>query len=178
MRVIAEALQKPDSKTEIEGALRKVKAMGQLPEYQLGFKQFKRFMAEMNDSVKKHFEEPADMKDTVEKDLPLEIVIERNGENIISIPVKGGPFSEKIQNIKPGQFDVKLKTGRLLWQGVLTDQDLIWTTAFPEKDLAIAADTGDRAEHITREITLLEGDLIMRVIPELESGCIELGKRI
>jgi hypothetical protein len=174
LRLIAEALEKPDSKTAIEGALKKIRVMGKLPEYKLGFKQFKRFMAEVNDSFKKHFEEPVDLMDTMLKDLPLKIVIERNGENIIAIPVKRGCFSEKTPNIFPGHFVIKLNTGRMIWQGELTDQDLIWTAAFPEKDFALAADTGDRAEHIAREIILLEGELIMRVLPELESGCIEV----
>jgi hypothetical protein len=83
LRLIAEALEKPDSKIAIEGALKKIKAMGQLPEYKLGFEQFNRFMAEVNDSFKKHFEESMDMMDSLLKDLTLEIIIERNGENII-----------------------------------------------------------------------------------------------
>jgi hypothetical protein len=177
LRLIAEALEKPDSKTAIEGALKKIRIMGKLPEYKLGFEQFNRFMAEVNDSFKKHFEEPVDMMASLVKDLALEIIIERNGENVISIPVKGGPFSEKIKNIKPGKYDVRLSTGRMLWQGELTEQDLVWTAAFPGTDMALAADTGDDAEHMTREIRLLEGELIIRVMPELESGCIELEKR-
>jgi hypothetical protein len=177
LRLIAEALKKPDSKTAIEVALKKIKAMGQLPEYKLGFKQFNRFMAEVNDSFKRDFEEPVDMMDMVLKDFPLKIIIERNGENIISIPLKGGSFSEKIKNIKPGKYDVRLSTGRMLWHGELTEQDLVWTAAFPETDMALAADTGDHAEHMTREIRLLEGELVIRVMPELESGCIEIEKR-
>lgn len=114
----------------------------------------------------------------ITQQIGLKIIIDRNEETIISIPVKAGPFSQIINNIKPGQYEVRLNTGRMLWQGELTDRDLLWTTAFPEKDIALAADTGDIAEHPTREISLLDGELIIRVIPELESGCIELEKRI
>jgi hypothetical protein len=38
----------------------------------------------------------------------------------------------------------------------------------------LAADTGDRAARPTREETLLDGQLIMRVFPGVERGRIEL----
>jgi hypothetical protein len=159
VRIIVDAFQQPEPNMAIEEAFKKILDLGQQPEYEQGFRQFKRFMALMNDNG-------------------LEIIIDRNGESIVSIPVKSGPFSERIQNIKPGKYDVRLNSGRILWQGELTARELVWTAAFPEKDMALAADTGAYTEYTTREITLLEGELIIRVIPELESGCIELEKRI
>jgi len=113
----------------------------------------------------------------ITQQIGLKIIIDRNGKTIISIPVKVGPFSQIIKNIMPGQYEVRLNTGRMLWQGELTDRDLLWTTAFPEKDVALAADTGELAEHPTREISLLDGELMIRVIPELESGSIELERK-
>jgi hypothetical protein len=113
----------------------------------------------------------------ITQQIGLKIIIDRNEETIISIPVKAAPFSQIIKNIKPGQYEVRLNTGRMLWQGKLTDRDLLWTAAFPEKDMALAADTGDVTEHPTREISLLDGELIIRVIPELESGRIELKRK-
>lgn len=158
INIITDAFEQPDPKMAIEEAFKKILTMGQQSEYEHGFRQFKRFMALMNDNG-------------------LEIIIVKNGESIISIPVKSGPFSERIQNIKPGQYAVRLNTGRILWQGELTEKDLVWTAAFPETDLALVADTGDLAEHRTRVIKLLEGELIIRVIPQLETGCIELEKK-
>lgn len=106
--------------------------------------------------------------------IQLQIIIEKNEEIICSIPVEDDALFKKINNLTPGLYFVKLNTGRILWQGELTDQDLVWTTAFPETDLAMAADTGDHADHVTREISLLAGNLVIRVIPALEGGCIEL----
>jgi hypothetical protein len=176
--IIADAFQQPVPKTAIEGAFEKILNLGQLPEYKQGFRQFKCFMAEVNNGLETFFEHLDGIIDWDFNDLYLEIIIERNGENIYSIPVESDSFSEKIQNIKPGQYEVRINTGRTLWQEELTERDLVWTAAFPETDMALAADTGDHAEHLTREIKLLEGELILRVIPELDSGCIELEKRI
>jgi hypothetical protein len=157
--LIADAFQQPDPKTAIEEAFKKITKLGQSQGYERGFQQFKRFMALMNGNG-------------------LEIIIDKNGESIVSIPIKNGPYSEKIQNIKPGQYEVRLNTGRILWQGELTVRDLVWTAAFPETDMALAADTGEFSGFMTREIKLLNGELVLRIVPELEGGCIELEKRI
>jgi hypothetical protein len=106
--------------------------------------------------------------------LQLKIIINRNGEDICSIPVGDDTFLTKINDLMPGLYDVKLNTGRILWQGELTDRDLLWTAAFPETDMAMAADTGDAADHATKELRLLSGGLIIRVIPGLEGGCIDI----
>ena len=102
------------------------------------------------------------------------IIIERNGENIGSIPWKHLPFIHEIGNLKPGTYRVKLDTGRVIWQGELAERELIWALAFEEQALDLAADTREAPARTTREITLLNGDLIIRVFPEIESGRLEL----
>jgi hypothetical protein len=104
----------------------------------------------------------------------LKIIINRNGEDICSIPVGDDTFLTKINDLMPGLYDVKLNTGRILWQGELTERDLLWTAAFPETDMAMAADTGDVTNNVTKEIRLLSEELIIRVLPGLESGCIDM----
>jgi len=225
IRLIADAFQQPDPKMAIKAAFEKIPELGQLPEYEQGFWQFKRFIAVMSESlqtpsqarkalvnqilndlgfqlatglftgdqkeaqalldlitsqpdVKKDFEKFCkEASKAITQQIGLKIIIEKNGETIISIPVKAAPLCRIIKNIKPGQYEIRFNTGRMLWQGELTDRDLLWTAAFPEKDMALAADTGEPAEHLTREISLLDGELVIRVIPELESGSIELEKR-
>jgi hypothetical protein len=103
-----------------------------------------------------------------------EIIIERNGEHIASIPCERLPVSKEIRNVKPGLYSLKFDTGRLIWEEELTEQELLWAIAFPEQDLDMAADTGDTVERATREIKLLNGKLVIRVFPEVESGRLEL----
>ncbi len=70
-----------------------------------------------------------------------------------------------------------LDTGWVIWQGELTERDLIWMAAFPDVPLDLAADTDETSARTTREESLLDGELILRVIPGLESGNIELEYR-
>jgi hypothetical protein len=103
-----------------------------------------------------------------------EIIIERNGERIASIPCERLPISKEIRNVKPGLYSLKLDTGRLIWEEELTEQELLWALAFPGEALDLAADTGAAVERATREIKLLNGKLVIRVFPEIESGRLEL----
>jgi len=222
LRLIADALQQPDTKAAIKDAFEKIEKLGQKPEYRRGFKQFNQFMSVMNTGLEtpsdsftrggKHFlrdiafqlatglfegnkqqtqtllqlinSDPG-LKDEFETfiegsskmimpEINLEIIIERNGETIISIPIKSGKFSEKIKNIYPGQYEIRLNTGRVLWEGELTHRDLLWTEAFPDADLALAADTSDTPAEPTKEIKLLNGEFSIRVFPGIEAGLLEI----
>lgn len=103
-----------------------------------------------------------------------EIIIEKNGECIASIPCETLPVTTEIENVKPGFYAVKLDTGRLIWEEELTEHELLWIYAFPEQALDLAADTEETVERPTREVTLLGEHLIIRVFPGAESGCLQL----
>jgi len=107
-----------------------------------------------------------------------ELIVEKEGKRIGSIPFENEPASKTIRNLKPGLYMIKLDTGRVLWQDRLTEKDLLWIYAFPEQDLDLAADTGDAMPRKTREIELLDGEVIVRVFPEIESGRLELEIRV
>ena len=117
------------------------------------------------------------LAETVRSEAPdrmPELIVEKEGERIGSIPFENQPASKTIRNLKPGRYAIKLDTGRVLWQDRLTEKDLLWIYAFPEQDLDLAADTGDAMPRRTREIKLLDGEVIIRVFPEIESGRLEL----
>ncbi len=82
-----------------------------------------------------------------------------------------------IVSISPGDYSLMLDTGRLIWEGSLTNRDLIWSEAFPGKPLDLAADTGATQLQPTRQESLLGGELILRVFPGLESGRLEIEAR-
>ena len=103
-----------------------------------------------------------------------EIIIERNGEPFASISCEQLPVTSEIENVTHGFYSVKFDTGRIIWEEKLTEQELIWIYAFPEQALDLAADTEVAIERTTREITLLNGSLIIRVFPGAESGLLEL----
>ena len=80
--------------------------------------------------------------------------------------------------VLPGDYSLALETGRVIWEGHLAARDLLWSAAFPERALDLAADTGERPTTTTHEEHLLGGDLILRVFPGLESGRIEVELRL
>jgi hypothetical protein len=217
--IIADALRQAEPKEALKAAFEEIKALGQRPQYEQGFLQFQRFMAEVKKNWERPFQKPEDYaidvirwlalqavggllkedeakavldligldsrwkgefeklcQETSESEMPRipEIIIERNGEHIASISCECLPITKEIGDVKPGQYAVRLDTGRLIWEGELTEQELLWASAFPGQNLDLAADTGEAIRRTTREITLLNGELIIRVFPEVESGCLEL----
>jgi hypothetical protein len=74
----------------------------------------------------------------------------------------------------PGKHKVRLSNGRVLWEGDLEKEDLIWAFAFPERDLPMAAQTESHVQEPTKTLSLLEGELIMYVYAGLESGKMRL----
>ena len=220
--IIADALRQTEPKAALRAAFEEIKALGQHPQYEQGFLQFQRFMAEAKRNWEKRSEKPEDITFNVVRYLALqvaadilegdenetqaileligsqprwqeefeklceetsksktvqkipEIIVERNGERIASIPCERLPISKEIRNVKPGLYSLKLDTGRLIWEEELTEQELLWALAFPGEALDLAADTGDAVERATREIKLLNGKLVIRVFPEIERGRLEL----
>lgn len=222
LSIIADALRKPEPKAALKAAIEEIKILGSRPEYEQGFLQFQRFMAEVKRSWENHSQQLEDIasgeirclslqvagdllegdpneaqavldligsqprwqeefkklctetaKSKVARRIP-EIIVERNGERLDSTPCERLPITKEIRNVKPGHFTIKLDTGRAIWEEELTEQELIWAAAFPGQDLDLAADTGEAAAGTTREITLLNGELIIRVFPETESGRLEI----
>lgn len=104
----------------------------------------------------------------------LEISVYREEKPFGAITFEKTPCSQTIDKVTPGGYTVSLATGRVIWQGDLTEQDLIWTAAFPGKPLDLAADT-DRTEEVsTRKFNLLDSEITLEVIPGLESGRLKI----
>jgi hypothetical protein len=107
----------------------------------------------------------------------LELIVEKNGLPVGSFPIKSSVPLLEMRGITPGTYEVRLNTGRVLWQADLREEDLLWSAAFPEEALDLAADTGESFRRITKEFTILGGEITIRVYPEIESGRIEVEVR-
>ena len=79
-----------------------------------------------------------------------------------------------ISPISPGRYTVRFSNGRVLWEGDILREDVIWAFAYPDKDLPMAAETEPSQREPTRTLSLLNGELIMQVFAGLESGEIRL----
>jgi hypothetical protein len=76
--------------------------------------------------------------------------------------------------VAPGHFTLKLAIGRVIWSGELTRKDLIWSEAFPREDLRLAAETEKLATNASRIIRLFNSEVILRVIPGIEHGNVDI----
>ena len=112
------------------------------------------------------------------KETTIEVEILKGDQVIGTFSFSGDPAY--ISPVTPGKYMARFSNGRVLWEGKLTKEDLIWAFAFPEKDLAMAAETEPSQRETTKTITLLEGEIEIRVFAGLESGkiVIESGKGI
>ena len=104
----------------------------------------------------------------------LEIIVERNGKQIGLIPFNHVPVTAAISDLMPGHIQVRYNTGQPIWEGELKREDLLWTVAFPDQGFELAADTGDADLRASRKIKILDGSGIIKIIPELESGRLEI----
>ena len=81
---------------------------------------------------------------------------------------------KSIEGIFPGNYMLKLNTGRVIWKGNLTGKDLICTEAFGARRLDLAAKTQEIEKQPARKMVLLGGDVILRTFAGIESGSIEV----
>jgi hypothetical protein len=105
-------------------------------------------------------------------DRPIEVEVLK-GDQVLG----ASPITKKlppIGHITPGRYTVRLSNGRVLWEGYLEKEDVIWAFAFPEKDLPMAAETETHVQEPTKTLSLLDGELIMHIYAGLESGTMRL----
>ncbi len=171
IRLIARAFQDSNPRNSLLKAFEQIELLGGKAGYEQGHIQFRRFMAE----ARKSLDLPGRQKVEPEHDLiPLEMHILRKNKAIDSFLIAQIPSVRVIKDARPGLYTIKLNTGRFLWEGRLTEQELLWKYAFPEESFLLAADTGDQTTQRTREIILMKGDLILRVYPGLEAGFLQI----
>ncbi len=106
-----------------------------------------------------------------------QIVLMRGTEIVGRMELDRAGARRSVSDVSPGVYSLASDSGRLIWESRLTDRDLIWSSAYPGRSLDLAADTGESVANTSREETLLDGELILRVIPGLEAGRIELERR-
>ncbi len=103
---------------------------------------------------------------------PMEVEVLKGDRIIGSSAISIKPTS--ISSISPGSYKIQFSNGRVLWEGDLKREDVIWAYAYPDKDLLMAAETEPSQREPTRTLSLLNGELIIQVFAGLESGGIRL----
>ncbi len=122
-------------------------------------------------SIYEHFTSDFEIDD--ERSAKITLMLKRNEVPIGSVQCT---VSEKgiFHEITPGFHALELDSGRVIWEGELTERELLWLHAYPDHALELAASSGDETSKPTKEHSLLDGELVMSVFPGLESGRIVL----
>jgi hypothetical protein len=103
----------------------------------------------------------------------VELQLMRDSQPVGSLTIERLPGSAIVGNLRPGAYSLALATGRVIWEGQLGEEDLIWRGVFGDRPIPFAADTGDDAA-ATRVVQLLDGALTLRVFPGPEEGVLEI----
>ena len=104
----------------------------------------------------------------------LKLILSHDDKILQTWPIESGRQHFRFQHIPPGRLNLSLSTGRCLWSENLEAEDLIWSYAHPDRDLPMAADTGEIAASPTKEIVLCNEALTIRVFPGIENGWVEI----
>ena len=104
----------------------------------------------------------------------VEISISRDNKWFKSVAFMEVPGTKGIDRITAGVYNIAFATGQTIWEGELTEEYLLWAKAYPGKPVRLAADTTGEKSKPTKEIAVLDGKIIIRVFPSIESGRIEI----
>lgn len=69
--------------------------------------------------------------------------------------------------VVPGDYQLNISTGRVLWEGFLSADELIQEADEP---LSLAADTGESDQRPTKTISLIPSECDLQVFAGLENG--------
>ena len=174
--IVARALEQSDPRAALRDAFAYIELLAREPRYGLGYHQFIRFMDSVIKSEGQQTSHHAReiLFEVAERPLSIRILVERDGQPVAERSFESPSNMITVDTIEPGFYLLKLETGLLLWQGSVTEQDVLWTKAFPGTPLTMAADTDERKRRPTRIVDLSEIGLVIRFYAGVETGFMEI----
>jgi hypothetical protein len=112
----------------------------------------------------------ADLRAETEPRAAMSLTVARDGVDIETVPVSSECLSHSIKRVLPGHYELKLSTGLLLWEDELGQEDIEWSAAFPGHALDFAAATEELEGKPTREVSVLDGEILLQIFPGVEAG--------
>lgn len=106
--------------------------------------------------------------------LPDAWILRRPDGSAEVIHISIGAEGTRVTGLRPGVYSLHLRTGRLLWEGVLDAKDLRLPERKLFEPLRMAADTESTGQVPTRELSLLGGAIVVRVYAGTASGSLEI----
>jgi len=174
--MIAEALRQSNWKPALREAFERITDIRRDDQFRAGYEQFLWFMAcSIEQWTTDSFGAPDDpSRQAFEASRRCELLLERDGNRVGAWTLDRLPFRGTVVNVQPGLHRLAVDTGWVLWEETLTPTELLFTHAFPQQGLPLAAQTEEVMFAVTRDVSVLDGALKIRVHPGLESGVLEL----
>lgn len=177
--VLSQALLETDLDRSLAKAFTEIKQRGLESQFKEGFRSFEAFMAIAHSyHEEKHAANGLDLEAWASPDQDdafPEIGLFREDQlvSIQCIDSLSGHLS--FVNICPGYYQaVLLNTGWVIWSRELEARDVIISEAQGTENLKMAADTGGTEPQEVPETVPLDGNLILRIVPGIESGTVEI----
>lgn len=184
------AFRQDNVKAALRTAFAAIARYAEEPEYQQGYAQFKAFMAVVHKyksslpmdvdagfdafiSITQNIE--AVVEESEKFDVQLRIILHKDGHLFADERV-GADMPIDFENITPGAYQILLETGRLLWEGEISEKLLLWDFSFPDQELDLAADTDEILFRPSKKFRLLNGRLVVEIYPGIESGKIRISR--
>lgn len=174
--MIAEALGRTNPGAELARTFERIRAMGRDRRHYRGYRQFLEFVDSVDRTASPGAPEPVreQIPRPADRSRAVDLLVEREDVLVATVRLERAPAGQVVDGIAPGQYRLMLDTGRVLWRGCLTEEDLLWAKAFPGRPLAMAADSTSARRRPSRRIDLLGGAVIVRVHAGMESGSLEI----
>ncbi|MFC1734767.1 hypothetical protein ACFL1X_01525 [Candidatus Hydrogenedentota bacterium] len=107
------------------------------------------------------------------KPVIMQLLLERNNNIVGTVEISDLSGSGVFKGITPGFYRAILN-GRVVWEANLTESDLVWTAAFPGRDLELAAATDKGETAPIPSVDLLNGEIVINVFHGTENGSLEI----
>jgi hypothetical protein len=174
--MIADALRRPDQKTALGVAFKRIQAMRHDPRHEVAYGQFLRFIRAAYEARWHDAPDEGEVRvlEEMDRSSTLVLTLERDGVVVATCTFDRTSGIQTVSDVRPGYWQLKTDTGRVLWEGLLTADDVIWAKSHPGRDLPLAAGTGESMRQATREIALLGGTVTLRVYPGVDRGVLEI----
>lgn len=182
IKLLNQALASSHPRDALRDAFVEIEKLGQQPGYEKGYGQFLEFMSLVGADEQVEQIDPEIWRRSIEEWLEYtaleaptpSMVLERNGEVVTRLQLKEKRSAQTVSGLTPGSYSLRLDSGWILWKGELSKADLIWRHAYPEEPLPLAAETEPASAMASREIGLLEGELVIKVTPGRSSGRMDI----
>lgn len=174
--MIEQALASDDPRSALINTLQRIETLGTQPGYATGYRQYQLWLQEHFTELERVVGSPLSGITNPPGASTIELRIELycNDQRIDSAGIEDQSPPIRFEGLSPGDYVLTLDNGRRLWQSRLEAHHLLWSHAFPQRGLPLAAATSSPEASDSGRDTLrrsiLDGEWRLRVQPGLEAG--------